>query len=135
MFLHNSRSLALFNSSAADFFLCHIVKPSNIFSLCLPLSLLPSIFPVVIKCSSLPLLHTCPTNLDCLFLTFVIILPFSSASFNTSSLVFLKTLDHVFLVLFIMIVHNNLNTLKIFFYKNELATCRLHCISKTRCNI
>ena len=74
-------------------FCSHTVILSSIFSLCLPLLLCPSIFPVVTICSNSFLLITCPKNTACLFLASLtndLIVPAFS---STSSFLILSTYE------------------------------------------
>lgn len=67
--IHKSRFLTFMCNSFPDFFPCHSARPSSIFSLGRPLSLLISVLPTVVMISSLSLLITRPENDGCLFVS------------------------------------------------------------------
>ena len=72
MDLHKSLSLVFAINSDVDALPFHEVRLSKIVSLCLPLSRLPSVLPVVTMCSKHPSLTTYPKHDDCLFLILMI---------------------------------------------------------------
>src|SRR5579871_3169861 len=90
MSVHNLLSRVLSMISGIDVRLSHSTRLSRIFSLDLPLPLLPFSLPVVTMCSILPLLMMCPKNVDCLLLIWLCSCLFELTSFNTSSFRFLS---------------------------------------------
>jgi hypothetical protein len=69
MYHHILLSLLLVIKSVFDLIPIQFVKSFKIFSRCLPLSLFPTILPVVTACSVPPLRRICPMNFDYIFLT------------------------------------------------------------------
>ena len=86
--LQASRSFMVDKMSVTLYAQSHVVDPSSIFSLCLPLPLFPSIIPLVTSCSSPSLLITWPVNVACRFLILLISERIASASFKTVSFYF-----------------------------------------------
>lgn len=73
--------------SSIDFYssphvLVHATRLSSIFSLCLPLNLLASVFPVVTRCSTFSHVMIQPKNFACLFLILLMRLLSASTSFR-----------------------------------------------------
>ena len=75
------------------FCVAQLLRLSIYVSRCLPLHLLPSIFPVILSCSNPPFLQTWPMNFICLFRIVLISDISMFAIFNTSWFVFFSVHD------------------------------------------
>ncbi|KAG1679704.1 hypothetical protein GQR58_012850 [Nymphon striatum] len=101
MVLHSDLFSAILKKLLLLYCFCvvHVFRlPINVV-LCLPLLLLPSIFPVMDRYSKSFCLQMCPKNSNCLRLTFLIKDLVTFASFNTESFVLFSVHDIIIILL------------------------------------